>query len=50
MHLCQELAAVKLTDIAVQFNLSNIGSVSFITHQIRKNADEDKVFKAELDR
>ncbi len=50
MHLCQELAAAKLADIAVKFNLNNIGSVSFITHQIRENAAKEKAFQAEIDR
>ena len=50
MHLCQELAGAKLTDIVAQFNLSNIGSVSFITHQIRKRADEDLLLRREIER
>ena len=43
MYLCQELAAVKLKDIAQYFNLGHIGSVSYITHQIRKKKREDKI-------
>ena len=42
MYLCQELADVKLKDIAQNFNLGQVGSVSFITHQIRKKKREDK--------
>ena len=41
MYLCQEMANVKLKDIAKYFNLSHIGSVSFITHQIRKRKSVD---------
>ncbi|NOZ10872.1 MAG: hypothetical protein GXP09_07540 [Gammaproteobacteria bacterium] len=39
MYLCQEMADVKLKDIAEYFNLNHIGSVSFITHQLRKRQD-----------
>jgi putative transposase len=48
MHLCQQLTGAKLTEIASQFNLSNIGSVSFITHQIRKRAAENDLFNREI--
>jgi REP element-mobilizing transposase RayT len=41
MYLCQEMAHVKLKDIAAYFNLGHIGSVSFVTHQIRKKKKED---------
>ena len=44
MYLCQELADVKLKDIAEFFKLSHVGSVSFITHQVRKKKREDKAF------
>ena len=44
MYLCQELANVKLKDIAEHFNLSHVGSVSFITHQVRKMKRESKAF------
>ena len=44
MYLCQELVAAKLADIAIVFHLSQIGAVSFITHQVRKRAQEDKQF------
>jgi putative transposase len=36
MYLCQELSAAKLTEIADHFNLHHAGSVSAITHQVRK--------------
>ncbi|MBL4606549.1 MAG: hypothetical protein JKY01_01805, partial [Pseudomonadales bacterium] len=41
MYLCQELSAAKLVDIASYFGLGHIGSVSFITHQVRKRKAED---------
>lgn len=44
MYLCQELVNAELKDIAVFFNLSHVGSVSFITHQVRMKKREDKVF------
>ena len=44
MYLCQELADVKLKDIAQYFNLGHIGSVSFVTHRIRKKKRENKAF------
>lgn len=50
MYLCQEIGALKLAEIARYFNLGNIGSVSFITHQIRKRRREDSVFAAKLER
>ncbi|MBV1882752.1 MAG: hypothetical protein KUG82_14025, partial [Pseudomonadales bacterium] len=49
MYLCQEISAAKLVDIAAYFGLGNIGSVSFITHQIRKRKREDDSFKSEID-
>ena len=36
MHLCQEMTEVMLDDIAKAFGLINIGSASFISHQIRQ--------------
>ena len=42
MYLCQELVAAKLADIATQFHLNHLGSVSFITHQVRKRLRENK--------
>ena len=44
MYLCQELADIKLKDIAEFFKLGHVGSVSFITHQVRKKKREDKAF------
>jgi len=44
MYLCQELADATLKDIAAFFTLSHTGSVSFITHQIRKKKREDRVY------
>ncbi len=49
MYLCQELASVKLKYIAVHFNLRHVGSVSFITHQVRKMKREGKVFARQID-
>ncbi len=49
MYLCQEMADVKLNDIAEHFNLSHIGSVSFITSQIRKRKREDIKFARKID-
>jgi len=37
MYCCQQLGGYRLRDIMPQFGLSNIGSVSFITTQIRKH-------------
>ncbi|MCU7937164.1 MAG: transposase [Candidatus Thiodiazotropha sp. (ex Dulcina madagascariensis)] len=44
MYLCQELSAAKLREIADYFNLSHVGSVSYITHKVRKMRNEDKRF------
>ena len=44
MYLCQELAGVTLKDIEVHFGLNSVGSVSFVTHQIRKKKQSDKSF------
>jgi chromosomal replication initiation ATPase DnaA len=49
MYLCQELSAVKLTDIVARFNLGNIGSASFITPQVRKCADENLSLRHEIE-
>ncbi len=48
MYLCQELAEVKLQDIAPCFNLRHSGSVSFITHQVRKKKRDEKGFAARM--
>ena len=42
MYLCQELSGVTLREIAEYFGLKHIGSVSFITHQIRKEKQENR--------
>jgi len=39
----------KLIEIARYFNLSHGGSVSLITHQVRKKMVDDKGFAKELD-
>jgi putative transposase len=49
MYLCQRLSGAKLHEIASQFSLTNIGSVSFITHQVRKRASEDNVYNREVE-
>ena len=49
MYLCQELSAVKLKDIAQYFNLGHVGSVSFITHQMRKKKQEDKALLGRIE-
>jgi len=41
MYLCQQLGGHRLADIMDAFGLSNVGSVSFITTQIRKRRHED---------
>jgi len=49
MYLCQEFANVKLKDIAEYFNMGHVGSVSFITHQIRKKKQQDRMFSQKID-
>ena len=49
MHLCQELTGVRLGDIALVFGLLNIGSVSFITHQIRQKCAESHKLGSEIE-
>jgi putative transposase len=49
MYLCQEMANVTLKDIAGYFNLSHSGSVSFITHQVRKSKKEDMRLARKID-
>ncbi len=48
MYLCQELSGVTLREIAEYFGLKHIGSVSFITHQIRKEKQENQQFDKTL--
>ncbi|NQZ05556.1 MAG: transposase [Algicola sp.] len=50
MYLCQQLAMAKLADIATAFQLGHVGSVSFITHQIRKRAKEDARLRQQIER
>jgi len=45
MYLCQELTDETLIGIANYFNLTHAGSVSYITHKIRKRLIEDKEFR-----
>ena len=50
MYLCQELAGMKLVDIAELFQFRHIGSVSFVTHQIRKKIVKDAKFEKQVNR
>jgi len=50
MYLCQQLGGSRLTEIMRPFGLSNIGSVSFITTQIRKRIKESKEFATVIQR
>lgn len=45
MYLCQELGDGKLKDIADYFQLGHVGSVSFITHQVRKRKQRETKFE-----
>ena len=49
MYLCQEMADAKLCDIADHFNLGHPGSVSFITHQVRKRKREERSFARRIE-
>ena len=48
--MCQQLGGFRLAEIMRQFGLSNIGSVSFITTQIRKKIKESKEFATVIQR
>lgn len=48
MYLCQQLGGYQLNDIMTSFGLSNSGSVSFITSQIRKNIKDDTKLGKEI--
>ena len=50
MYLCQQLGGHRLTDIMSKFGLSNVGSVSFITTQIRKRINEQPDFAKTIQR
>lgn len=49
MYLSQELADVKLQEIADYFGLGHVGSVSFITHQVRKKKKQDRKYSQKID-
>ena len=49
MYFCQELVAAKLTDVAARFHLNHVGSVSFITHQIRQRERENSQFRTQVE-
>ena len=49
MYLCQELSAAKLREIAGYFNLAHAGSVSYVTHQVRKIRNEDRAFERKVE-
>ncbi len=44
LYRCQQLGGYRLTEIMRSFGLSNSGSVSFITTQIRKQRKDNKEF------
>jgi hypothetical protein len=48
--MCQQLGGSRLAEIMRPFELSNIGSVSFITTQIRKHIKEDEAFETAMQR
>lgn len=48
MYLCQQLGSYSLNDIMIQFGLTNIGSVSFITSQIRNKINKDRQFDRQI--
>lgn len=48
MYLCQQLGSYSLIDIMVNFGLRNIGSVSFITSQIRNDIRKDHGFDKQI--
>ena len=50
MYLCQELSGKYLREIALYFNLKQIGSVSYNTSMIRKKRINDKKFGKRIDR
>jgi len=50
MYMCQQLGGYRLAEIMRQFGLSHIGSVSFITTQIRKRIKEHKAFAQAMQR
>ncbi len=48
MYFCQQLGGYRLREIMPQFGLSNIGSVSFITTQIRKHMKINHEFSGKI--
>ena len=50
IYLCQQLGGYRLADIMDAFGLSNVGSVSFITTQIRKRISETPDFAKTIQR
>lgn len=50
MYLCQQLGGHRLEDIIQTFGLSNVGSVSFITTQIRQRRHERPEFANAIQR
>ena len=44
MYICQEMAGARLKEIAAYFMLSHVGSLSFITHQIRQRKRTERRF------
>lgn len=50
MYLCQQLGGYSLIDIMRTFGLSDVGSVSFITTQIRMRSKENTGFSKALQR
>ncbi|WP_454063528.1 hypothetical protein [Candidatus Nitrospira salsa] len=44
IYLCQQLGSYRLADSRETLGLSNVGSVSFITTQIRKRISESSDF------
>ena len=49
MYLCQQLGGHSLASIMKKFGLSNVGSVSFVTSQVRKTRADDSEFAHELE-
>jgi REP element-mobilizing transposase RayT len=50
MYLCQQLSGDYLVDIANYFNLSNNGSVSFATSNIKKKRSQNKRFNKTIEK
>jgi len=50
MYVCQQLGGYQLNDIMIHFGLSNIGSVSYITSQIRHNCKRDAKLARQIEK